>query len=269
MSSSEQIDSAEYIAQKKQELLGKVIECLRTWVSTKLAVRQVHGTQAAKTSAEVETSAPGPSGANNRTSRDTNKNLRSQRRPKDGDQSDGEPEQLRGNGNKEDETVNLKLACPYFKYDAPQYGQWTQCCGPGWETTHRVNLQRSAVTMFQNMQIQLLAEFRQARQQSTLAVPTDQSSQSAPQSGEVDNTSLAEREEPMIDANNFPLDGNDTFLDFSDPELFSLFGNPEFATDGTGFLDEILRKSAEGQEKPQRDSGYASNSGTCGTTNEI
>ncbi|KAI1843504.1 hypothetical protein JX265_001853 [Neoarthrinium moseri] len=55
----------------------------------------------------------------------------------DGDQEEEEsPRETRLS--KGTEIVQLRMACPYFKYDARKYGDRQNCPGPGWKTVHRI-----------------------------------------------------------------------------------------------------------------------------------
>lgn len=55
------------------------------------------------------------------------------------DNGDGNGEERNGNKRaKREDPEKLRFACPFFKHNPQKYKQVKTCCGPGWDTVHRL-----------------------------------------------------------------------------------------------------------------------------------
>jgi hypothetical protein len=129
-----------YMAQRKQQIVENAVNYVTKWIQSKLSLAQIttdtgnNSEAASSVSSKVNTRNIGNNArATKRRKREDEDELGERDDEGDEDQPDNDDP-----SDKAKEKVARKFACPYYKYDPEKYGDWRQCCGPGWDTVHRV-----------------------------------------------------------------------------------------------------------------------------------
>ncbi|KAH8901149.1 TPR-like protein [Thozetella sp. PMI_491] len=127
-----------FIEERKSRIINNVVmyatEKLRLWFSLRQHTAQNTNSDTSDTQGSSRSLATGSSGslprAKKRKIGDNGNNI--------GDDDFSDAEQDDTSSGKGKEIEQLKLACPYFKYNPAKYKTWGHCPGPGWSDIHRV-----------------------------------------------------------------------------------------------------------------------------------
>lgn len=135
----------QFLETKKAEGVARVMAEFNTWLDKRLDVI----TYAYETAGMSENPAANSGSTGGQGSNGSGQSERSSRRPKrqydEGDpnnSSSGGDENGRDNGGnkraKKDTDTKKRFACPYYKHDPRTHRRERTCCGPGWDSIHRL-----------------------------------------------------------------------------------------------------------------------------------
>ncbi|KAK7756446.1 hypothetical protein SLS62_001672 [Diatrype stigma] len=135
----------QFLEKKKAEGVALVMAEFKTWLDKRLDVI----TYAYETAGMSEDPAANSGGTGSQDSNASGKSQRSSKRPKrqfgeddPNNSSSGGDENGRDNGGnkraKKDTDTKKRFACPYYKHDPRTHRRERTCCGPGWDSIHRL-----------------------------------------------------------------------------------------------------------------------------------